>query len=127
MKTYKKEEIVQKIIDMRVKEFVPSRDIIDFLINTCGYKQSQAYNIYRDSQSKIAEHYQRTNLNALEETLNQYDSLLRLAKKNGNGREAREILKEMGKLKGLYIDRVEHSGSVEHQIQVIKLISPPDE
>lgn len=126
MKRYKKEDVVQAIINMRVKELLPSKDCIEFLITDCGYKQSQAYLIYKQAQEEIGEHYRKTNLNALEETLSQYDSLLRAAKKSGNIRESREILKEIGKLKGLYIEQVNHSGNIEHNISVIRLITPPE-
>ena len=121
---YKREDAIQHIIEMRINQLAPSRRCISFLKDECGYSQPQAYLIYKAAQEQIAKHYEETNKHSLEEAINQLETLLIESKEEGNKKIMLEVLKEISKLKGHYIERIEHSGSVEHKIDVIKIIAP---
>ena len=126
MKRYKKEEVVQAIIDMRIRQMASTKTCLDFLMTQMGYKQSYSYDLIREASQVIADHYKELNKNSLEESIAQWEVMAEESKKTKNYKQLIEIKKELGKLKGHYIDKIDISGSIEQNIQVIKIISPPE-
>jgi hypothetical protein len=121
-KKYKKEDLVNKIIDLRIKQGYSVLMIIEFVVSQ-GLSSRTAYNLLEESRSKIASYSEKDHMKALEDSINRFENLYADAIKENNKKEARELLKEISKLKGLYTEKVDVSGKIEHSIDVIKLIS----
>lgn len=124
--TIKKEEIVQVLCDKILKEKISNFNMVEFVKKEYGYQQSYAYQVVRDARAKIADVYKDWNIDLLQNTIADLENQKEIAMKCRNYKLVLEITKEINKISGLYIDRVEHSGSVEHKIDVIKIIAPPN-
>ena len=80
----------------------------------------------RDARNKIADIYKNWNENLLDQTIGDIEQQKRQAEKDGNRKLVLEITKEINKISGLYVERVDVTGNIEHSINVIKIISPPE-
>jgi ribosomal protein S7 len=117
---WKREDIINAIIKMRVEEMATTKTIIDFLMNDLHYGQTYAYELVKDSREKIKKLYDTNNIAVLEEALAHLEEMLEMAKREKNRKMQLEVRKEINKLLGLYAaEKVEVSGQV--QIQTIKL------
>jgi len=120
---YKKEDIINSIISMRVEKMATTKTILDFLINELGYGQTYAYELISESRDKIVEIYNQKNGPKVEEAVAQLEAMLEGASTRKDYKLAFNIRQDISKLKGLYVDRVELSGDLTHHIpDVIKLI-----
>jgi len=121
MKNFKKDEVIRKVIDMRIKDCASTRTILDFLKNELGYEQTQAYQYLRWAREEIKEQFNQTNPEAINEAIAQYEEMLQLIKKEKNYKLWNDMNKELNKLKGLYETKVNISGEVKTiQINYIK-------
>lgn len=117
---WKREDIINAIIKMRIEEMATTKTIIDFLMNDLHYGQTYAYELVKDSREKIKKLYDTNNIAVLEEALAHLEEMLEAAKREKNRKMQLEVRKEINKLLGLYAaEKVEVSGQV--QIQTIKL------
>lgn len=122
--TFKKNDIIESIIRMRLEGHKARTTIMRWLIKELGYSQSYSYELIRDAAKEFE---QRAVINFgedLKEDIERFEIMYEKAMKANNMKEARECLKEISKLKGHYKERVELSGSVDTTIKVIKLIGP---
>ncbi len=130
MKNYKgkinREDLIQVLADRRLKDKMSNYEMINFIMTNYGYKQSYAYEIAREARLRIAEIYKNWGEKILEQTIGDLEEQKRDAKKSGNQKLVLEITKEINKIAGLYIERVDVTGSIDHKVNVIKLIAPPD-
>lgn len=100
---YKKEDIIDAIVKMRIEKGASSKTIIqEFLMNQLGYKISYSYVLYGEARQKIVELYNTQNSELANEALGQLESMLEDAVRQKNMKLALEIRKEMSKLTGLY-------------------------
>ena len=100
---YKKEDIIDAIVKMRIEKGASSKTIIqEFLMNQLGYKISYSYVLYGEARQKIVELYNTQNSELANEALGQLESMLEDAVRQKNIKLALEIRKEMSKLTGLY-------------------------
>lgn len=100
---YKKEDIIDAVVKMRIEKGASSKTIIqDFLMGQLGYKISYSYVIYQEARQKIVELYNTQNHELANEALGQLESMLEDALRQKNMKLALEIRKEMSKLTGLY-------------------------
>ena len=113
MKNFKKDEVIRKVIDMRIKDCASTRTILDFLKNELGYEQTQAYQYLRWAREEIKEQFNQTNPEAINEAIAQYEEMLQLIKKEKNYKLWNDMNKELNKLKGLYETKVNISGEVK--------------
>jgi hypothetical protein len=113
MKTYKKDEVIRKVIDMRIKDCASTRTILDFLQRELGYEQSAAYQYLRWAREEIKEQFNQTNPEAINEAIAQYEEMLQLIKKDKNYKLWNDMNKELNKLKGLYETKINLSGEVK--------------
>jgi len=103
MAKYKKEDLIDAIIKMRIEKGASTKTIVeDFLQKQLGYKQSYAYTLLKEAREKITEIYQNDNANAINEAVGQLEELYEGALKERNKKLALEIRKEINKLVGLY-------------------------
>jgi hypothetical protein len=100
---YKKEDIIDAIVKMRIEKGASSKTIIqEFLMEQLGYKISYSYTLYQEARQKIVELYNTQNSELANEALGQLESMLEDALKAKNMKLALEIRKEISKLTGLY-------------------------
>lgn len=121
---YKKEEIIDEVVKLRLKEMRSTKEILDYIMKKWGYGQTFAYDILRNAQQKIKEHYQELNNSSLEEAIGQLENMASEAKNSRNYKLAFEIRKELSKIQGHYVEKLHLSGNIDHTIQVIKLNGP---
>jgi hypothetical protein len=120
---YKKEDIIDAIIKMRIEKGASSKTIIqEFLMKQLGYKISYSYTLYAEARQKIVELYNTQNIELANEALGQLESMLEDALKQKNGKLALEIRKEISKLAGLYAAAKVDITSAGEAITEIKLI-----
>jgi hypothetical protein len=100
---YKREDILNSIIKMRIERGCSTKTIIeDFLKGELGYKTTYAYQLYREARDKITQIYQTEAVNAINEQVGRLEALYERAIKDGNRKLALDIAKEINKLCGLY-------------------------
>jgi hypothetical protein len=100
---YKKEDIIDAIVKMRIEKGASSKTIIqEFLMGQLKYKISYSYTLYQEARQKIVELYNTQNSELANEALGQLESMLEDALKQKNMKLALEIRKEISKLTGLY-------------------------
>jgi hypothetical protein len=121
-----REDLIQILVKRRLEDKMSNYQMIDFIMTNYGYKQAYAYEIAREARLKIADMYKDWSEKLLEQTIGELEAQRREAKKANDRKLVLEITKEINKITGLYVERVEHSGSVEHKVDVIKIIAPPD-
>ena len=128
MKNYKgklnREDLIQVLVKRRLEDKMSNHQMIDFVMTNYGYKQSYAYEIAREARLKIADLYKGWSERLVEQSIADLEAQKREAMRNNDRKLVLEITKELNKIQGLYVEKVEHSGSVEHKIDVIKLIGP---
>lgn len=124
MKNFKKDEIIRKVIDMRIKDCASTRTILEYLQNECGYETTQSYNYLKWAREEIKEQFNQTNPEAINEAIAQYEEMLQLIKKEKNYKLWNDMNKELNKLKGLYETKINLSGEFK-PIQ-INYINPND-
>jgi hypothetical protein len=111
---YIREDIIQAIIKMKLQHCASQLTILNFLKNDCKIKQTQAYGLIGEAHKIIAETYKHWNKDMLEQALADLEEQKESAKLSKDRRLVLEITKEMNKIKGMYIERVEHSGEVKY-------------
>jgi hypothetical protein len=127
---YKKEDIIDAIVKMRIEKGASSKTIIqEFLMEQLGYKISYSYTLYGEARQKIVELYNTQNSELANEALGQLESMLEDALKAKNMKLALEIRKEISKLTGLYaaakVD-ITSGGEVITEIKLIQIKSKDD-
>lgn len=103
----KKEDIVQELITLRVKHSMSVHNMMEYVKSTYGFEQSYSYELVRDARKKIAETYKEWNVNALEEAISDLEEQKENALKEDDKKLALDITKEINKIKGLYVEKIE--------------------
>ena len=117
--TFKKEDLIDTIIDKRINKGESKINIMYWLQHDKKLSQSYSYELIREAQKEIND---LTIINFgedLKEDISRWESIYEESRLNGDRFNAANALKEIGKLKGHYIEKsvVEHKG----EISVIKL------
>lgn len=122
MAKFKKEDLIDAIVKMRIEKMASTKTIIrDFLMGECGYEQAYAYVLLREARKKIVEYYQVSNESAVEEAIGQLEEMAESAKGSKNYKLAFEIRKELNKIIGAYqAQKVELSGNVNVETIILK-------
>lgn len=119
--TLAREDVIDSIIKMRINKGCSYATIMEFLINELNYAKSYSYELIRDAKVEINE---RSIINFgedLKEDIERFEELYFKAIQENNKKEARELLKEICKLKGHYVERQDIT-SAGKAITEIKLI-----
>lgn len=102
--TYKKDEVIAKIIDMRLNKMASTKTIIDFLMNPTGglgMSKPQAYDYLKWAREEIKEQYSLTNPAMIEEAIGQYEESLEEARRMKDWRLWNDLKKEFNKIIGI--------------------------
>lgn len=122
--TFKRNDIIDSIIRMRIEKGCSRLTILEFLKNDLGYSQPYAYELIRDANTEFNQRAIQNFGEDLKEDIERFERLYEKAMVDKNFREAREVLKEIAKLKGHYTERLQIDGKLDHTISVIKLNGP---
>jgi len=123
--TFKKEQIINAIIDMRLNKSASNKFIVDFLINDIKLSQTQAYVYLKEAKNEIAKIYKDLNIAAVEEAVYQIEEMMQWAKTNKNFKLWMQLRVELNKIKGVYAaEKIDIKGDLNHNISVIKLSGP---
>jgi hypothetical protein len=122
--TFKRGDLIDSIIKMRIDKGMTRLSILDFLKDDLKLSLSYAYELIADASKEFDQRAIQNFGNDLKEDIERFEKLYEDAIRNKNNKEARELLKEISKIKGHYVERVELSGNIEHTIQVIRLNGP---
>lgn len=96
-----KEDTIDILIELRLVQNYSMKSIIEYLKNL-GYKKSQCYKYVNWMQDKIKKEFDKVKDSVYEETILQYEEMLRIAKERNDIRLWNDLKKEMSKLMGLY-------------------------
>jgi hypothetical protein len=120
---YKKEDIIDAIVKMRIEKGASTKTILkDFLMGQLKYKQSYSYELLQEARKEIVKLYSTKNEELANEALGQLESMLEDAIKAKNIKLALEVRKEISKLTGLYAAEKVDITSNGKEITEIKLI-----
>ena len=127
---YKKEDIIDAIVKMRIEKGASTKTIIqEFLMGELGYKQSYSYDLLQEARVKIVSLYDTQNKQLANEALGHLESMYEDAIKSKNSKLALEIRKEISKLTGLYaaakVD-ITSGGEIITEIKLIQIKSKDD-
>lgn len=122
--TFKRSDLIDSIIKMRIEKGFTRLSILDFLKNELGYSQPYSYELIRDANAEFNQRAIQNFGEDLKEDIERFERLYERAMSNKNFREAKEVLKEIAKLKGHYTERLQIDGKLDHTISVIKLNGP---
>lgn len=125
--TFKRSDIIDKIIRLRIDEGFTRMSILNFLTKELGYSIPYSYELIRDASKEFDQRVIQNFGEDLKEDIERFERLYERAMANKNIKEAREVLKEIAKLKGHYTERLQISGDLNHNISVIKLSGPIEE
>jgi hypothetical protein len=99
--TYKKDEVIASIIDMRLNKMCSTKTIIDFLMSM-PMSKPQAYDYLKWAREEIKDQYSLTNPSMIEEAIGQYEEALESARSRKDWRLWNDLKKELNKIMGIY-------------------------
>jgi len=120
--TFEKSDLIDHLIKLRIEKGYTRLSLLNFLKDELEYSQSYSYELIQAASKEFDDRAIQNFGEDLKEDIERFEALYEKAMLNKNIREAREILKEISKLKGHYKERVELSGELTHNITTIKLI-----
>jgi len=109
--TNAKNDLIDQIINMRIKEGKTRQDIFQFL-RDLEYAPSTCYEYMQKAKDESDMRSVQNFGEDLKEDIERFEALYASCLKEGNKREARENLKEIAKLKGHYCERIAISGEL---------------
>lgn len=118
---FKRQDIVQSIIKMKLEKCASQMTILNFLKNDLGLGQTNAYDLIGEANKVIVETYKDWNKDMIEKAIADLEEQRESAKLTKEKKLVLEITKEINKIKGLYIERIDHTSKGE-KITEIKLI-----
>lgn len=107
MKIEDKEKVIKELADLRYKKGYSRSTMLDYLKATYEIETSRAYELIREMMSNVAEVYNLTNPNALEDSILYMEEMKALAQGRGDAKLALEWQKELNKIKQLYVQKIE--------------------
>ena len=104
-KTHKREDLIDTIIDKRINKGESKINIMYWLQNDKKLSQSYSYELMRDAQKEINDLTIINFGDDLKEDIARWEAVYEQAMADGDRFNASNALKEIGKLKGHYIER----------------------
>ena len=111
---YKKQDIIDSIIKLRIEKGATTKTIIqDFLMGELKYKQSYAYTLLQEARKEIVKLYDTKNKELANEALGQLEDMYQHCIRDKNYKQALEVRKEINKLTGLYeSEKIDFTGEI---------------
>jgi predicted Zn-dependent protease len=113
--TFKKNDLIDSIIRMRIDKGMTRVNILDCLQKDLGLSKSYSYELMADASKEFDNRSIQNFGKDIKEDIERFEMLYQKAVLGGNMKEAREVLKEISKLKGHYTERIELSGEITYK------------
>jgi hypothetical protein len=103
--SYKTKDVIDAILKLRIEKGLSRPSILEWLVNEMKLTKNSASRLLTEANKKFDEIAVQRFGNDIKEDIERFEALYEKAVKNNETREAREILKEISKLKGHYVER----------------------
>lgn len=124
---HKTNDLIDLLVKMRIKDGKSKSTLLEFLMQEKGYHKQSAYRLLRQMREEIDQRSVENFAKDIKEDIERFENLYEKAIAKDNLREANNILKEISKLKGHYVERVELSGDVAIKGINVKIIKDRDD
>lgn len=102
-----KAEIIQEMIDMRIKEGYATHNIVKEIQSKYGFSTSGIYAYWKEARELMGKTYQEMNTNALIDSIFLMETMMQNCIAAGDMKMALDIQKELNKCNQLHIKKVE--------------------
>jgi hypothetical protein len=113
--SFKRSDHIDSIIRMRIDKGMTRLSILNFLVDELKLSKSYAYELIADAAKEFDCRVIQNFGEDIKEDIERFEKLYEDAIKQKNNKEARELLKEISKLKGHYRERIELSGEITYK------------
>lgn len=103
--TYRTKDVIDAIMKLRIEKGLSRPSIVEWLINEMKLTKDKANRMMAEANKKFDEIAIQRFGNDIKEDIERFEALYQKAVKNNDTKEARELLKEISKLKGHYVER----------------------
>ena len=101
------EKVLEELEELRYKKGYSRKTLVQHLKQTYGIEQSRSYELIREMMEAVSERYDRTNPNALNDSIEYMEEMKAKAQGMGNDKLALEWQKELNKIKQLHVQKLE--------------------
>jgi hypothetical protein len=123
-KTFKRNDFIDIIIDLRLKNGLSRTSIFEHLTKELELSGSYAYQLIREASEEFESRSVVNFGKDLAIDIERFEVLYEKAIKAGDKKEAREVLKEISKLKGHYKERLDITSGGDKLTTIINIIKP---
>ena len=123
-KTFKRNDFIDIIIDLRLKKGLSRTSIFEHLTKELELSSSYAYQLIREASEEFESRSVVNFGKDLAIDIERFEVLYEKAIKAGDKKEAREVLKEISKLKGHYKERLDITSGGDKLTTIINIIKP---
>ena len=121
---YTKDDLIAKIINLRLKEMWSTKSILE-LLDSLGYAKTQSYEYIKLAKIELKDRYNETNDALIEEAIYQYEQMIEKAAISGDLRLWNDLRKELNKIQGIYAaDKVDitSGGDKITEIRLVQVV-----
>jgi len=121
---YTKDDLIAKIINLRLKEMWSTKSILE-LLDSLGYAKTQSYEYIKLAKKELKDRYNETNDALIEEAIYQYEQMIEKAAISGDLRLWNDLRKELNKIQGIYAaDKVDitSGGDKITEIRLVQVV-----
>ena len=119
-KTKKREGLINEIIDLKINHGYSQLNILNYLRDNKKLSESYSYELMRNAKAQIDLLTVRAFKDDMNEVIAHWETLYQKAVGENNLFVAKDCLKELSKIKGLYIEKTQLE--VKGEIKTIRLI-----
>ena len=112
--TFSRNDMIDLIIKWRIDEGLTRLNILERLKIEYKYSQSYSYTLMLDASKEFNERTIQNFGDDLKEDIERFEMLYSSAIQEGNKKLAMELLREISKLKGHYVERINLNGKIEY-------------
>ena len=125
--TFKRNDYIDLALNLRIKKGLSRTSILANLIDEVGLSKSYSYKLIQDASKEFNDRCQIAFKNDIEEDIERFEVMLEQCLKLKNYKESNNILKEICKLKGHYVNKIDMTtGGDKINPIVINIIKPDD-
>jgi len=103
--SYRTKDVIDAIMKLRIEKGLSRPSILEWLMVEMKLSKATAARLLNEANKKFDEITIQRFGSDIKEDIERFEALYEKAVKNSETREAREILKEISKLKGHYVER----------------------
>ena len=121
---YTKDDLIAKIINLRLKEMWSTKSILE-LLDSLGYAKTQSYEYIKLAKKELKDRYNETIDALIEEAIYQYEQMIEKAAISGDLRLWNDLRKELNKIQGIYAaDKVDitSGGDKITEIRLVQVV-----